>query len=240
MSSNINNFITKHKFTILYVSTILALMIMRENKNSLIIAQGVLVLLLWYLPFRMRIPFKAINTFILVFFLFESADSLITDSAKHINILSLLLATALFLSILINIFAVLKDFYMRTSKGLTIKIGYGLRLGYIISSFIIVISSILLSFSRIYEDIYYLDDRAFALAGGVDFNGLYYSCITYFTVGFGDIIPAMPMSRYVSITQMIIGYFITCLIIPILLVAIQKLFQTAKKTRPHKETGISM
>lgn len=232
--NRIINFIFTYKYVFVYLTIILALLILRESNNSHIAIQAALVLSLWFLPFKMQISFKAVNTFILAYFLSASADSLINNSYYHINYLSLLLITALFFSLLINIFVVIKDFYIKRSRGNTIKIGYGFRLAYIASSFITLIATVLLSYSRIYDDLFYLDSKTFSLAGGTVFNGFYYSCITYFTVGFGDIIPSTTLSRTVSLTQMIIGYFITCLIIPILLIAIQKLFQvTKKKSRPE-------
>lgn len=53
-------------------------------------------------------------------------------------------------------------------------------------------------------------------------EAIYFSYVTYFTVGYGDITPRAMQIKQIAEIEMFLGYIITGLFIPILLVAIQK------------------
>ncbi|MEA4901907.1 potassium channel family protein [Desulfitobacterium sp.] len=54
---------------------------------------------------------------------------------------------------------------------------------------------------------------------------LYFSCVTIFTVGYGDITPIAPQIKQIAQIEMLTGYLITCLFVPFLIVAVQKLIE---------------
>jgi len=194
----------------------------QSPKQSMLIIKGVLIVSMWGIPYFLNMKFKVINTAILSFSIILVTSTFFKTSRNDTSVLAIVIALMLFITLVLNVFLVIKEMYQRKEKNL--KQRNGLKLLYVIFAFLILIGTVLLSYSHIYENIQFNDPSAFIVGNNTNFSPLYYSSTTYFTVGYGDITPVSELARGISISQMIFGYLITCLIIPTILVAFQKLF----------------
>ena len=79
---------------------------------------------------------------------------------------------------------------------------------------------VLYAFDRIYTILYGIDNTVFKVVEGGNFSGIYLSFVTFFTIGFGDITPVHPVARMYSMIQMLVGYVLTVIIIPVLYIAL--------------------
>jgi len=194
----------------------------QSSEQSMLLIKGALVVSLWVIPYLLNLRFKVVNTVILSASIIWITSSFFKTNRDDASILAVVIALMLFIALVLNVFSVIREMYRKKEKGH--KKYNGLKLSYVILAFLIVIGTILISYSHIYKNIHYNELNAFAVANDAQFSAIYYSFTTYFTVGFGDVTPISNLARIISMTQMIFGYIITCLVIPTVLVAFQKLF----------------
>ncbi len=205
---------------------ILAVVIISNQSSTqpMLIVKGVLIVSMWGMPYFLKLKFKVINTFILAGSIILVTSTFFETSRNDTNTLAVVVVLMLFFALVLNVFLVIKEMYQR--KEVSSKKRNGLKLIYVIFAFLLLIGTVLVSYSHIYGNIQFNNPGAFVVSNSAKFSALYYSSTTYFTVGFGDITPVSALARGISISQMIFGYSMTCLIIPTVLVAFQKLFET--------------
>lgn len=219
---------TDYGLEVLYILVLIVVLFFssrRPGEPGMLLG-GVFIISLWVLPFFLKLWAKIINTLILGVSIPIISSIFYRNTQNRAGYLSLVISILLYCALILNIFFVIKELYQREPQGG--KRDNGLKLLYVILAFIILIGTIILSYGHIYENIMLSDPQAFAVGSEVTFLAVYYSSVTYFTVGYGDIVPKSDLARAVSISQMVSGYIVTCLILPTVLVAFQKLFQ---KTR---------
>ncbi len=230
----VKNFFVRNKFEILYLLTLISLIILiNRPEQPILVGRFFLVVFLWILPFRVNLKFKIFNTFILASMINYIASLLFADTNYRVNGLVVILTVMLFISLIVNIFAVISNMYHAPEDDNRRR--QGLKLGYILVAFIILVGTVVSTYSLIYNNIAINNIEAFNYSEGIEFDSLYYSFVTYFTVGYGEITPISKLARSISMSQMALSYILTCLIIPSILVAIQKLIDERyikKKKQP--------
>lgn len=221
-------FLKKFWLETLYLLILVTVIVNQSSNQSMLIVKGVLIACMWGMPYYLNMNFKILNTAILSGSIILVTSTFFKTSRNDTSTLAVVVALMLFIVLVSNIFLVIKEMYQL--KELSSKKHNGLKLLYVIFAFLILIGTVLLSYSHIYSNIQFNNPGAFIVSNNAEFSALYYSSTTYFTVGFGDITPVSELARGISISQMIFGYSITCLIIPTVLVAFQKLFDTKTNT----------
>lgn len=217
-------FLQKYRLEAIYLFVLLLMIISNQSSTRLaLIIKGVLIVGLWIMPYFLNLSFKIINTVILAISTNFVSATFFMNSKNSVGSLSVIIAIMLFAAMVVNIFLVIKEMYqLRVTKG---EKRNGFKLLYVVLAFMLLIGTVVLSYSHIYENILSNDPSAFLISNDITFSAIYFSCTTYFTVGYGDITPVSALARGVSISQMVFGYIITCLILPTTLVAFQKLFE---------------
>lgn len=217
-------FLQKYRLEAIYLFVLLLMIISNQSSTRLaLIIKGVLIVGLWIMPYFLNLSFKIINTVILAISTNFVSATFFMNSKNSVGSLSVIIAIMLFAAMVVNIFLVIKEMYqLRVTKG---EKRNGFKLLYVVLAFMLLIGTVVLSYSHIYENILSHDPSAFLISNDITFSAIYFSCTTYFTVGYGDITPVSALARGVSISQMVFGYIITCLILPTTLVAFQKLFE---------------
>ena len=216
-------FFKSYWMEIMYLLMLLIVIISNfSSEQSMLIVKGVLVISLWGMPYFLNTKFKVINTLILSGSIIWVTSTFFKTSRNDSSTLAVVVALMLFVALVLNVLLVIKDMYQR--KETSTRKHNGFKLAYVVFAFLIIIGTVLLSYSHIYANIQFNDPSSFVVGNQATFSALYYSSTTYFTVGFGDITAVSDLARGISISQMIFGYVITCLIIPTVLVAFQKLF----------------
>lgn len=217
--------IYNNKCEMLYFFFLILLTIGTNNNFFILFVKLIISFSIFILIYFLKLKFKIFNTLLLTFVTVFVSSSLF-DGISNNGILVILKTLLLYFALVFNIFSVTRVLYQRNVDA---KRNYNsLKLLYVIFSFLLLIGTVVLSYSYIYENIWISDTNAFAFTPYNTFLPLYYSSSTYFTVGYGDIIPVSNTARVVSISQMFFSYLITCLILPSVLVAFQKLFQDQK------------
>lgn len=220
---SVTKFFKRYWLELLYILLLTVVIISNQSSaQSLLIVKGVLVVSMWGMPYFLNMKFKVINTVILSGSIVLITSTFFKTSRNDTSSLAVVIVLMLFVALVFNILLVIKEMYQR--KETSSRKHNGLKLSYVLFAFNLLIGTVLLSYSHIYSNIQFHDPSAFVVSNQAEFSSLYYSSTTYFTVGFGDIIPVSYLARATSTSQMIFGYLITCLIIPTLLVAFQKLF----------------
>ena len=195
----------------------------QSSTRLALIIKGVLIVGLWIMPYFLNLGFKIINTAILAISTNYVSATFFMNSKNSVGRLSVIIAIMLFTAMVVNVFLVIKEMYqLRVTKG---EKHNGFKLLYVVLAFMLLIGTVVFSYSHIYENILSNDPSAFVISNDISFSAIYFSSTTYFTVGYGDITPVSDLARSVSISQMVFGYIITCLILPTTLVAFQKLFE---------------
>ncbi|MBI9010814.1 MAG: two pore domain potassium channel family protein [Clostridiales bacterium] len=217
-------FVKKYRLEALYLCVLLMMIISNQSSDRLaLVIKGVLIIGLWIMPYFLNLGFKIINTVILAISTNFVSATFFMNSKNSVGSLSVIIALMLFTAMVVNIFLVIKEMYqLRVTKG---EKRNGFKLLYVVLAFMLLIGTVVFSYSHIYENILTNNPSAFSYNNETSFSGIYFSSTTYFTVGYGDIIPVSALARGVSISQMVFGYIITCLILPTTLVAFQKLFE---------------
>jgi len=96
------------------------------------------------------------------------------------------------------------------------KIGYALKMLFPIVAYFALTILIIFTFSTFYLYIScLLDDESKRLVKCLS-DSLYYSATTYFTVGFGDILPKTTQFKFISVIEMIISNFLNIIFIPMI------------------------
>lgn len=222
--NTINKYILKNKYELLFILFIM--FIITANSSLLLfinISSLIISFILPVLCYFHKIRFKIINTLILTISTITVSSNLFNYSINVTTIVAIIKVFMLYFTLVLNIFLVTKELYQ-------VKINfkknyYGMKLLYVIVSFILLTGTVVISYSLIYENIWFYNPNSFSLDNVDFFPSMYYSSTTFFTVGYGDIIPISYHARLVSMSQMFLSYLITCLILPSVLVAFQKLFQ---------------
>jgi len=215
----------KGKFDGLYVLILVLLFLVnRIPGNHIALVKGLLILALWLIPFFMHLQLKIINTLVLSVSIYAISHSFFNNSVGTITLVSVIITMMLYVALIMNIFVVIKEMYEKSVE--SDQITNGMKFGYILFAFGVLVSTVLMTYSLIYDNLYLMDAGAFLVNSSSQFDALYYSFVTYFTVGYGDITPVTTMAKGVSLSQMVLGYIITCLVIPVILVAIQKLIDS--------------
>lgn len=215
------------KCEVLYLFFLIVLTIGNSNTFFVLLFKLIIGFFIFILIYFLKLKFKIFNTLLLTAVTIFVTSSLFDGGVNNNGILVILKAILLYFTLVFNIFSVTQELYQRNVKA---KRNYNsLKLLYVIISFLLLIGTVVLSYSNIYENIWLSDNNAFTFIPYNTFLPLYYSSSTYFTVGYGDIIPVSSTARIVSISQMFFSYLITCLILPSVLVAFQKLFQDQKE-----------
>lgn len=219
----VKKFIKNNCLEIIYLIILTIIIILsRSSDKSILIFRGLLISCMWVIPYFLNIRFKVINTGILSISIIYITSRFFSSSRIDASNIAIILILMLFITLVINIFLVIKDMYQLKEK--SGKLRNGLKLIYVLSAFLLLIGTVIISYSHIYDNIQFYNSSSFTIGSGGVFSGIYYSSTTFFTVGYGDITPMSSLARAISISQMVFGYLITCLIIPTILVAFQKLF----------------
>lgn len=217
----------KYRLEGIYLLILLLVVISNQSANqSALIIKGILIVSLWLLPYFLNLRFKIINTVILACSINWISSTFFQSDQNDAGRLAVVVAIMLFVALILNIFLVIKEMYQRKAKDERKR--NGLKLAYVLLAFAMLIGTVVMSYSHIYENILANDPSAFAVSSPAGFSAFYFSSTTYFTVGYGDITPVSDLARSVCISQMIFGYVITCMILPTILVAFQKLFRTER------------
>lgn len=216
--------VRKYRLEIIYLFVLLMMIISNQSStDTALIVKGVLIIGLWIMPYFLNLSFKIINTIILAISTNFVSATFFMNTKNSVGSLSVIIAIMLFTAMVVNIFLVIKEMYqLKVSKG---KRHNGFKLLYVVLAFLLLIGTVVFSYSHIYENILSNNPSAFVISNDASFSAIYFSSTTYFTVGYGDITPVSALARGVSVSQMVFGYIITCLILPTTLVAFQKLFE---------------
>lgn len=181
-----------------------------------------------FLPFKMVTYFKVMNTYILSILVWASSNTIFLVNEVNQVRFTQGMTYSLFALLLINIVVVIVELYRvdepvntNTFLNLFYRIAYRYRFIYIIFSVLILLIVVISGFHNIYQTIYIINRNAFQ----GNFESLYLSFTTFFTIGYGDITPYSYNARLFVMTQMIVSYIVTAMILPIMIVAIFKLVE---------------
>lgn len=220
-------------FVLLYIVFALALLFFEfPSTIPWDVFKSILVLSIIILPLKMTTYYKAIHTIIAALYVWTSSKS-IFSSNSIINIsAATILTIILFLIFLANIVLVIKDLYtvdLQEEQSVFFKklfnFIYRIRFVYIFASLIVVVGVILKSYEIIYQNLYSLNPGSFT----GQFDALYISFTTFFTIGYGDIVPVGFYARTFIMSEMALAYIVTTLFVPILIIALIKLFNEGIK-----------
>lgn len=217
------NWLKKYRIEIAYTLLLIAVVFNRSIGSSYLMTRLVSIIALTAMSYFLDMRFKMVNTFILALSIYVVSSRAYGVNGYDMDYWSVAIALLLYIALIMNIFLVIKDMYLLKSDPKAGRNGF--KLLYVLSSFLLLIGTVVISYSHIYMNIWRINSDAFSLSVHEKFPAFYYSSTTYFTVGFGEITPVSELARNVTISQMFFGYMITCLIIPTVLVAFQRLFQ---------------
>lgn len=214
-------------YSLIYV-IIMALLYIETPSSFWNSLKAIFVIVILFLPFMMITSFKVVNTIILGAFVWASSKTIfLTNETSQIRF-SQGITYFIFFLFLVNILIVLAELYKLTkpinTKGIVnyiYRFVYKYRFIYAVFSIIALVAVILSSFQNIYHSIYTINHYSF---NGY-FESLYLSFTTFFTIGYGDITPVSYNARIFVMTQMILSYFVTAMILPIMIVIIFKLIE---------------
>ncbi|WFD12432.1 potassium channel family protein [Tepidibacter hydrothermalis] len=93
----------------------------------------------------------------------------------------------------------------------------------LIFNYLLIVFIIIYGFSTIYDNYYGCSENNFIISSSwSDLTSFYYSSVTFFTVGYGDIVPNTDMLKVISVSEMILSSIINLIFIPITFIFIQK------------------
>lgn len=124
---------------------------------------------------------------------------------------------SLFLPLLIVVLALVKTVFIvrLTFIQLSKIIGESHQLTHVLTLFAVLIVLIILSFSADYQALYVLNSENFKSATSLNgsffmqfFEFMYFSLITFSSVGFGDIIPVSVSGKIIVILEILLSFFV--------------------------------
>jgi hypothetical protein len=215
-------FIRKYRVEIIYLSLLLLVIVNQNSEENFIYTRIMTIGVLSLLSYFLKNNFKFMNTLLLSVTINLVTYRSFRIDGYDVNFWSVSIALLLYLALIGNIFMVFKDMYLlkTNEKGKR----NGLKLLYVFTSFLLLVGTVISSYSHIYQGIWLNYSGSFSVVDSSVFPSFYYSSVVYFTLGFGEITPLTDLARSVTITQMFLGYLITCLIVPTFLVAFQRVF----------------
>lgn len=175
--------VKKYRYEIIYCLMLLGIILNQRNDHVLLLVRLAFILGLSGMSFLLSLRFKMINTLVLSGCIYLISSRAYATDGYDISLWSIALAVLLYIALIMNIFLVIKDMYQK--KNIAKDPHNGFKLLYIIGSFFLLIGIVVSSYAQIYQSIWRIDPEAFSVGKDGVFTSLYYSSVTYFTVGMG-------------------------------------------------------
>ncbi|MCF8021019.1 MAG: potassium channel family protein [Vallitaleaceae bacterium] len=227
-------------WVIIYLVILVVIVIDGYTKLSFSGFTGILLIVLLFLPFFMEVYFKVYNTYFLGLIVYISASTIYANVKLHTIRFAVGMTIFIFFLLLLNIFLTMIDLYKMDHKREEYvflyhisKWAYNNRFLYIVFTTFYLLILVILSFAAIYEDIYLINPESFAVFAG-EFDATYLSFTTYFTIGFGDIVPKRIEARIFVMAEMFLSYILTALIIPLFIVSLFDLINPRKSNKNNE------
>lgn len=220
-----------------YIMVLLALMFLPRNGLFLNIVQVVGFFAMMIMPLFMTTYYKFWITFLIGFIvILFSKYVYLSESLIQIRS-SLVVLILFFLLFIIYIVMVIYDLYRsntpkRNKLSVINKVNrfiFKIRFLYILIAIFLLVIVILLSFGYIYNGIEDVRGSESFYCVNNYFDGLYLSFTTFFTIGYGDIIPIHRDAIAFTMAQMAIGFTVSVLIVPLLIIMMQDLLKSNRK-----------